>query len=193
MSRSASEEIIRCGWCSNDPEYIEYHDNEWGVRVDNDRALFMWLTLECFQAGLSWITILKKRQNFKKAFYNWDIKKISRMSDKKINTLMEDKGIIRNRLKINATKKNAEAFLKTQKEFGTFSKYIWGFTANKTIRPKKRIKDWRKLPTKSELSITISKDLKKRGFSFCGEVTVYSYLQAIGMLDDHTAECFKAK
>ncbi len=180
----------RCGWVGSDEIYRDYHDNEWGVVEHDDSKLFELLILEGFQAGLSWLTILKKRENFRKAFFNWDIRKISRLSQKQTEKLMADEGIIRSRRKIDAAKKNALAFIEIQKEFGSFDRYIWGFTNGNMLV--NRYSSWRDIPAKSSLSETISKDLKKRGFIYCGPVIVYSYLQAIGMIDDHMKGCFKA-
>lgn len=183
--------INRCGWVKNDIE-IEYHDKEWGKPSFDDRYIFEMITLEGFQAGLSWVTILKKRDNFKKAFDNFDYNKIAKYSDDKLEKLMSDEGIIRNRLKIFTARKNAISFIKVQEEFGSFAKYIWGFVNNKQI-----VNNWKTLnnvPATSELSDRISKDLKKRGFNFVGSTIIYSFLQAIGIIDDHVVGCsFKTK
>jgi DNA-3-methyladenine glycosylase I len=184
-------EKIRCKWCGNDPLYMEYHDTEWGVPVFNDDKLFEFLILETFQAGLSWITILRKRENFRKAFDNFDYKKIANYSEAKYDELLLDAGIIRNKLKIKATISNAVAFMEIQKEFGSFSKYIWNFTNEKPIINK--WKDMKELPATSELSNIISKDLKKRGFKFVGSTVIYAHMQATGMINDHVAECFRYK
>ena len=181
--------IIRCSWCGDDPLYVAYHDNEWGVPVYDDQTLFEFLILETFQAGLSWITILKKRENFRKAFDNFDYKKIATYSDNKIASLLQDTGIIRNKLKVNAAVTNAHFFMKIQKEFGSFSIYIWGFVNNKPI--KNSYKTQAELLTNSSLSDKISKDLKKRGFKFVGTTVIYAYLQAIGIVSDHIEACFK--
>lgn len=179
----------RCFWVSNDPLYIEYHDNEWGVPVYNDDKLFEFLILETFQAGLSWITVLKKRENFRIAFDNFDYKKIAKYSDNKYEQLLQNAGIIRNKLKIKATISNAKAFIKVQEEFGTFSKYIWDFTNGKPI---KNIFNKREdVPATTELSDKISKDLKKRGFKFVGSTVIYAHMQATGMVNDHTTDCFR--
>jgi DNA-3-methyladenine glycosylase I len=181
----------RCFWAGNDPLYIEYHDTEWGVPVYDDATLFEFLVLETFQAGLSWITILKKRENFREALDNFDYKKISTYTDKKYNSLLENKGIVRNRLKIKATISNAQCFLAVQKEFGSFSNYIWGFVNKQPIQ--NTFKNREEVPATTELSDKISKNLKKHGFKFVGSTVVYAYMQAIGMVNDHTIDCFKFK
>ena len=180
---------IRCAWCGTDPLYMEYHDTEWGVPVYNDEKLFEFLILETFQAGLSWITILRKRENFRKAFDKFDYKKIARYGENKYNNLLQDAGIIRNKLKIKATISNAQAFMEVQKEFGSFSNYIWDFTNGKPI--KNNYENLSDLPAMTELSDTISKDLKKRGFKFVGSTVIYAHMQATGMVNDHTIECFR--
>ena len=185
-------EKTRCRWCLSDPIYITYHDNEWGTPVHDDRVLFEFLILESFQAGLSWITILKKRENFRKAFANFDPEKVARFSESRCEKLMLDAGIIRNRLKIYGAVKNARAFLRVQKEFGSFDKYIWQFTGGKTLVSKKRPTPKTMKATSPE-SDAMSKDLKKRGFTFVGSTICYAKMQAIGMVDDHVAECWKAK
>ncbi|MDE1205791.1 DNA-3-methyladenine glycosylase I [Tenacibaculum larymnensis] len=179
----------RCFWVSDDPLYIEYHDNEWGVPVYDDDKLFEFLILETFQAGLSWITILKKRENFRKAFDNFDYKKIAKYSEDKYEELLQDAGIIRNKLKIKATITNAQLFIKVQEEFGSFSKYIWDFTNGKPITNKFEKKE--EVPATTELSDAISKDLKKRGFKFVGSTVIYAHMQATGMVNDHTTDCFR--
>lgn len=181
----------RCGWVSNDPLYIEYHDKEWGVPVFDDQKLFEFLVLESFQAGLSWITILKKRENFRKAFNGFDYKKIARYNSQKINQLLNNSGIIRNRLKINAAVNNAVAFIKIQDEFESFSRYIWGFIGHQPI--KNHFKTLEEVPAKTPLSDTISKDLKRRGFKFVGSTIMYAHMQATGMVNDHTTDCFRYK
>ncbi len=186
-----SKQIVRCGWATNDPLYIKYHDEEWGVPVHDDRLLFEFLILEGAQAGLSWITILKKRENYRKAFNNFDAKKIAVYDDKKIEKLLSDAGIIRNRLKINAAVQNAKAFLRVQKEFGSFDKYIWQFVAGKTKKnSRKNLKD---IPAKTPESDAMSKDLIKRGFKFVGSTICYAFMQAVGMVNDHTIDCFRFK
>ena len=180
---------IRCDWCGNDPLYMDYHDTEWGVPVYDDKILFEFLILETFQAGLSWITVLRKRENFRKAFDHFDYNKIAQYDDRKFNELIQDAGIIRNKLKIKAAITNAQAFLETQKEFGSFSKYIWGFVDGSPI--KNSFKSMSELPANTPLSDTISKDLKKRGFKFVGTTVVYAHMQATGMVNDHVQCCFR--
>ncbi|MDX1700638.1 MAG: DNA-3-methyladenine glycosylase I [Melioribacteraceae bacterium] len=181
--------IKRCAWCGDDPLYISYHDEEWGIPVHDDQKLFEMLILEGAQAGLSWITVLKKRENFRKAFSNFDAVKISIYSVKKIEKLLENPGIIRNRLKVNAAVINAKAFLKIQKEFSSFDNYIWQFVGHKPIINKFR--KMRDLPAKTEISDLMSKDLKKRGFKFVGSTICYAFMQAVGMVNDHTTDCFR--
>ena len=181
----------RCAWCGTDPLYIKYHDEEWGVPAHDDRHLFEMINLEGAQAGLSWITILKKRENYKKLFDNFDAYKISKYSENKIEMLLQNPGIVRNKLKVNSVVTNAKAFLKIQKEFGTFDKYIWQFVGGKPI--KNRFKTLSNLPTKTEISDAMSKDLKKRGFKFVGSTICYAFMQATGMVNDHTSECFRFK
>lgn len=183
------EEPIRCGWANKDQLYKDYHDNEWGVPLHDDTRLFEMLNLEGAQAGLSWYTVLTKRENYRKAFDNWDAKKIAKYSDKKIESLMENAGIIRNRLKINATIGNAKAFLAVQKEFGSFDAYIWSFVGNKPIENK--VKSLSDVPAKTTISDTMSKDLLKRGFKFVGSTICYAFMQATGMVNDHMASCWK--
>ena len=184
-----SRQIIRCKWCGNNPLYIKYHDKEWGIPVYEDKKIFEFLLLETFQAGLSWITILKKRENFRIAFDEFDYEKIANYSDKKLEVLRQDVGIIRNRLKIKAAKTNAIAFIKVQKEFSTFSKYLWGFVNGKPIQNK--FKSMKELPANTPLSDKISADLKKRGFKFVGPTIVYAHMQAMGMVNNHLANCFR--
>ena len=181
----------RCNWPKDDPLYMQYHDEEWGLPIYDDDKLFEFLILETFQAGLSWITILRKRENFRKAFDNFNYKKIAQYKEQKIKELLNDAGIIRNKLKINATVSNAIAFMKIQDEFGSFSKYIWGFVDGKPI-----INNWElqsEIPAKTELSDRISKDLKKRGFKFVGSTVIYAHMQATGMVNDHITSCFRHK
>ena len=179
----------RCKWCHSDPIYIKYHDKEWGVPVFNDRKLFEALTLETFQAGLSWLTILKKRTNFKMAFDNFDVQKISKYSHKKLIELENNKSIIRNKFKIHATKNNAIAFQKIQTKYKSFSKYIWSYTNNKTIV--NRYKNINDIPSQTPLSRIISDDLKKYNFKYIGPVVIYAFMQAVGLVNDHTVNCFK--
>ena len=182
-------EKIRCSWCGDDPLYVAYHDEEWGVPVYDDQTLFEFLILETFQAGLSWITILRKRENFRKAFDNFNYKKIATYSDEKIASLLQDAGIIRNKLKVNSAVTNAQLFMEIQKEFGSFSKYIWGFVNGKPIRNK--FKTQAECPANTSLSDEISKDLKKRGFKFVGTTVIYAHMQATGMVNDHVMDCFR--
>lgn len=179
---------IRCQWVSEDLIYIEYHDKEWGKPVYDDEKLFEFLMLETFQAGLSWITVLKKRENFRKAFDDFDFNLIANYTIEKLETLKNDKGIIRNKLKINATVINAKAFIKIQEEYGTFSKYIWGFVNGQTIENNFKSND--EIPANTPLSDMISKDLKKRGFKFVGSTIIYAFMQAIGIVNDHIVDCF---
>ena len=179
----------RCGWCVGDPLYEAYHDQEWGVPVYNDDTLFEFLILETFQAGLSWITVLRKRENFRAAFDDFDYKKIANYKQAKIETLLQDEGIIRNKLKVNATVTNAQAFIKIQDEFGSFSKYIWDFVDGKPI--KNSLTNYKEAPANTPLSDAISKDLKKRGFKFVGTTVVYAHMQATGMVNDHEISCFR--
>ncbi len=179
----------KCGWCVGDPLYESYHDNEWGVPVKDDDTLFEFLILETFQAGLSWITILRKRENFRKAFDNFDYRKIARYDQVKIDELLQDVGIIRNKLKVNATVTNAQAFMRIQDEFGSFSDYIWAFVDHSPI--KNNFKDYRNAPARTLLSDEISKDLKKRGFKFVGSTVIYAHMQATGMVNDHEIYCFR--
>lgn len=179
----------RCDWCGNDPLYVEYHDKEWGVPVFDDAKLFEFLILETFQAGLSWITILRKRENFRAAFDGFDYKKIATYNKVKFNELIKNKGIIRNKLKIKATISNAVAFMEIQKEFGSFSKYIWEFVNEKPLT--NTYKTLKEVPATTALSDTISKDLKKRGFKFVGSTVMYAHMQATGMVNDHVTSCFR--
>ncbi len=180
---------MRCGWCSSSDLYKKYHDEEWGVPVYDDQKLFEFLILETFQAGLSWITILRKRENFKLAFDDFDYKKVALYTEDKIQELLQDAGIIRNQLKIRAAVSNAIAFMKVQQEFGSFSKYIWEFTEGKPIQNYRQ--SLQEVPSTTPLSDEISKDLKKRGFKFVGSTVVYAHMQATGMVDDHVANCWK--
>lgn len=184
-------EKTRCAWVGNDPLYIAYHDEEWGVPVYDDDTLFEFLILETFQAGLSWITVLKKRENFRTAFDHFDYKKIANYGEEKYDSLLEDAGIIRNKLKIKATITNATAFMNVQEEFGSFSKYIWEFVDGKPIQNAfAHVND---VPATTPLSDKISKDLKKRGFKFVGSTVIYAFMQAVGLVNDHTTDCFRYK
>lgn len=179
----------RCTWCMKDAQEMEYHDHEWGVPVYDDKKHFEFLLLDTFQAGLSWRTILHKRNNFKKAFDNFNYKKIAVYDENKIASLLLDEGIIRNKLKIKATISNAQAFIKIQKEFGSFNQYIWQFTNYKTILNKR--KQHTDIPATSTQSDDMSKDLYKRGFKFVGSTICYAYMQAAGMVNDHLASCYR--
>ena len=182
----------RCQWCVNGGEiYLDYHDNEWGVPVHDDRHFFEHIVLEGAQAGLSWITILKRRENYRKAFDNFDVTKVAKYGDNKIEELVQDAGIIRNRLKIKSAINNAKVFIAIQKEFGSFDKYFWSFTDGKIIDNK--INTMRDIQATSELSDTISKDLKKRGMSFIGSTIIYAMMQSVGMVNDHEMSCFRYK
>ena len=180
-----------CSWPKGDPLLTKYHDTEWGVPLHNDKKLFEFLILEGFQAGLSWLTVLKKRENFRKAFDTFDFKKVATYDQRKINSLLKDSGIIRNKLKIESAITNAKAFIDVRKEFGTFNKYIWNFTGNKPIH--NEFESLKEIPAKTELSDLISKDLKKRGFKFVGSTIVYAHMQATGMVNDHITSCFRYK
>lgn len=179
----------RCQWVGTDPLYIAYHDFEWGRPVHEDRKLFEFIILEGAQAGLSWLTILKKRQNYRRAFDGFDPQKIAKYDADKIEALLSDKGIVRNRLKIESTVQNAKAFLKIQQQFGSFDTYIWRFTGQKPV--KNAWKHIDEVPSTTKASITMSRDLKKRGFKFTGPTICYAFMQAIGMVNDHTVDCFQ--
>ena len=180
---------IRCEWAGKDPLMIEYHDKEWGVPLHDDRKLFEFLVLDAMQAGLSWLTILRKRENFRKAFDNYNVKKIAKYDEIKFNELLSNAGIIRNRLKISACIKNAQAFLQVQKEFGSFDIYIWQFVGGITNKNSwKKLKD---LPPNTQESDAMSKDMKQRGFSFVGTTICYAFMQAAGLVNDHTVDCFR--
>lgn len=179
----------RCGWCKGDALYETYHDQEWGVPVRDDDKLFEFLILETFQAGLSWITILRKRENFKKAFDQFNYHKIATYGEDKIQELLQDEGIIRNKLKVRATVTNAQEFIKIQKEFGSFSDYIWAYVNHKPI--KNKVTNYKDAPGNTPHSDTISKDLKKRGFKFVGSTVIYAHMQATGMVNDHELNCFR--
>lgn len=185
------KEKHRCTWPGTDPLYIHYHDTEWGVPVYDDRKLFEFLILEGAQAGLSWITILRRRENYRKAFDQFDPKKVAKYNAAKINSLLKNDGIIRNRLKIESAVKNAKAFLKIQKEFGSFSDYQWQFVNGRPLQNKRGGKN--KVPATTEISDAFSKDLKKRGFSFVGSTIIYAHMQAVGMVNDHLEKCFRYK
>ena len=179
----------RCSWCGDNPLYISYHDKEWGVPLFDDQALFECLILETFQAGLSWIAVLKKRENFRDAFDYFDYHKIATYDEKKIESLLQNSGIIRNKLKILSAISNAKYFIEIQNEFGSFKKYIWGFVNENSI--KNNFKTSSEYPVKTPLSETISKDLISRGFKFVGATTIYAFMQAIGIVNDHVESCFR--
>ena len=181
----------RCRWAGNDPDYIAYHDCEWGVPLRDDQLLFEFLCLEGQQAGLSWITVLKKRDHYRKCFKNFDVNKVARLTDGTIENLLKDPGLIRNRLKLYSIRTNAKAFLAVRKEFGSFEKYIWSFVNEKTIDGKH--KTLKQVPTTTPESDAMSKDLKKRGFKFVGSTICYAYMQAAGLVNDHTHNCFLYK
>ena len=185
------DEVRRCNWSVSDPIYIKYHDKEWGVPVHNERKLFEMIVLDGAQAGLSWLTILKKRENYRKAFDNFDPKKVAKYDKRKISQLLKNEGIIRNKLKVESAVTNAKAFLKVKEEFGTFDKYIWKFVDGKT-----KVNSWKTLkhiPATSKESDAMSKDLKVRGFKFVGSTICYAFMQAAGMVNDHTVDCFRYK
>ena len=180
-----------CAWPTGDKLMMQYHDKEWGVPLHNDKKLFEFLILEGFQAGLSWRTILNKRENFRKAFDNFDFNKVAEYDKRKINSLLKDEGIIRNKLKIEGAVANAKAFLQVRKEFGTFDKYVWSFVNGKPLQNKfKSLKD---IPARTKLSDKISDDLKKREFKFVGSTIIYAHMQATGMVNDHLISCFRYK
>jgi len=180
---------VRCGWCKGDTLYEAYHDQEWGVPVKDDALLFEFLVLETFQAGLSWITILKRRENFRIAFDYFDYQKIATYPESKIQNLLQDEGIIRNKLKVRATVTNAIAYMAIQKEFGSFSNYIWQFVNNEPI--KNKVINYKDAPANTPISDKISTDLKKRGFKFVGSTIIYAFMQATGMVNDHQINCFR--
>jgi DNA-3-methyladenine glycosylase I len=182
---------IRCDWGTSDNLMIEYHDREWGSPVHDDQKHFEFLVLDAFQAGLSWSTILKKRENFRKAFDDFNFRKIAKYNAKKIESLLQDSGIIRNRLKIEATIQNARRFIEVINEFGSFDKFIWGFTGNKTLV--NHLKSMKQIPATTKESDLMSKALNKRGFKFVGSTICYSYMQAAGLVNDHTIQCFRFK
>jgi DNA-3-methyladenine glycosylase I len=179
----------RCGWCGEDPLYIHYHDTEWGVPSRDDAHLFEMLVLEGAQAGLAWITVLRKREGYRELFDGFDAESIARYTDSKLDKLLLDPRIIRNRLKVYGTRQNARAFLAVQEEVGSFSEYIWGFVENKTTQ--NRWRSMKELPATTDVSDALSKDLKKRGFTFVGSTIMYAHMQATGMVNDHTSDCFR--
>lgn len=177
----------RCHWCHGDPLYIEYHDKEWGVPCHDDQVLFEFLILEGAQAGLSWITILRRREGYRKAFHNFNVQKVARMTEDDVEWLMQDTGIVRNRLKINSAIKNAKAFIKVQEEFGSFADYFWSFVNGTPIINQRQT--MAEVPATTEISDRMSKDLKKRGFSFVGSTICYAYMQSMGLINDHLVSC----
>jgi len=182
-------DVNRCSWCGNDPLYVAYHDQEWGVPVYDDRTLFEFLTLEGAQAGLSWSTILKKREGYRSAFDGFDAEKVARYDGIKISALLTDPGIVRNQLKIGSAVTNAQAFLKIQGEWGSFSDYLWSFVDGRPIQNARR--SLAEIPAKTPLAEVLSKDLKKRGFRFVGPTIIYAHMQATGMVNDHLVTCFR--
>ena len=189
QSSTADQSLIRCAWVGTDPLSIEYHDREWGVPVHDDRKLFEFLILEGMQAGLSWMTILRKRDNFRSAYDDFDPAKIARYDQVKFEELMNNPGVIRNRRKIEASAQNARAFQAVQAEFGSFDAYIWGFVGGKP-----KVNSWvtmAEIPAQTEASLILSEDLKKRGFNFVGPTILYAHMQATGMVNDHTTDCFR--
>lgn len=179
----------RCPWCGTDPLYVAYHDTEWGVPSRDDRHLFEMLCLEGQQAGLSWITVLKKRENYRRVFFRFDPRKVARMTDADCEALLQDAGIIRHIGKLTAIRDNAIATLAVQKEFGSLAAYVWSFVQDRPLR--NRVRDYRQAPASTALSDALAKDLKKRGFRFVGTTTVYAFMQAVGMVDDHETGCFR--
>ncbi|HEX2343046.1 MAG TPA: DNA-3-methyladenine glycosylase I [Vicinamibacterales bacterium] len=179
----------RCDWAGSDPLYVEYHDREWGVPLHDERRLFEMLVLEGAQAGLSWITILRKRKAYRRAFDRFDPRKVARYDARKIRSLLADPGIVRNRLKIESAIKNARAFLDVSAEFGSFDTYIWRFVGNQPVRNARR--SMKEIPSRTEESDAMSRDLRKRGFSFVGSTICYAFMQATGMVNDHLVDCFR--
>lgn len=183
--------LIRCEWCGDDPLYVKYHDEEWGTPVHDDRQLFEMLNLEGAQAGLSWITVLRKRENYRRQFNNFNPDRIANYSNSKLEKILKDPGIIRNKLKVNAVVTNARAFLMLKDDYGSFSKFIWQFVDGEPIiNTYSRLSD---LPSKTEISEVMSKELKKKGFKFVGSTICYAFMQAVGMVNDHTTNCFRHK
>ena len=189
QTTNEADGLTRCAWVTDDPLYLEYHDLEWGVPVQDDKALFEFLVLEGAQAGLSWLTILKKREAYREAFDLFDPEKVASYSEAKVAELLENKGIVRNRLKVNSTVTNAQHFLRVQEEFGSFGAYLWQFVGGQPL-----INSWTSLaevPATTPESDALSQDLKKRGFKFVGSTIMYAYMQAVGMVNDHMADCFR--
>jgi DNA-3-methyladenine glycosylase I len=186
-----SKDVVRCEWCNSEEIYKKYHDKEWGVPLHSDRKLFEFLILEGAQAGLSWITVLKKRKSYRQVFDQFDFNKVADYKENKIKSLLNNPGIIRNQLKIRGTVKNAQAFIKVREEFGTFNKYIWQFTGGRTIQ--NSWKSLKEIPAETAESQQMSKDLKKRGFTFVGPTICYAFMQAVGMVNDHVTDCHRYK
>jgi len=189
MDQSQNSTKTRCAWVGDDPLYIEYHDTEWGVPAHDDKTQFEFLTLESAQAGLSWLTILKRREGYRQVFHNFDVQKVSLVTEDEIQSALLDPGIIRNKLKVRAAVKNAQVFLEIKKEFGTFSKYIWGFVGGTQLQ-----NNWgniSEVPTTSKESDELSRDLKRRGMTFVGSTIIYAHMQATGLVNDHTFDCFR--
>jgi DNA-3-methyladenine glycosylase I len=189
MATNRVSKKTRCWWCGEDPTYVAYHDTEWGVPVHDERTLFEFLVLEGAQAGLSWITILRKRDAYRKAFGNFDVEKVARYDARKVESLLQNPGIVRNRLKVESAVKNAKAFIAVQEAFGSFDAYQWRFVDGKPIQNLWRGR--KDIPARTAISDAFSKDLKKRGFSFVGSTIVYAHMQAVGMVNDHLVECFR--
>ena len=187
----SEKKIVRCGWAGDDPLYLRYHDEEWGVPVHDDRKLFEMMILEGMQAGLSWLTVLRKREEFRKALDNFEAPRIAAYDEKKIRSLLKNPGIIRNRLKIGAAVTNAAAFLEVQKEFGSFDSFIWSLVGNKPRQ--NHFRTLNEVPAKTLESDALSRELKKRGFSFIGSTICYAFMQAVGMVNDHIVDCFRYK
>ncbi|HYC00490.1 MAG TPA: DNA-3-methyladenine glycosylase I [Candidatus Limnocylindrales bacterium] len=187
----AAKEKIRCDWCGSDPLYRQYHDEEWGVPVHDDATLFEFLVLEGAQAGLSWITILRKREAYRRAFAGFDAGKVARFTPARVEKLLQDPGIVRNRLKVESAVKNARAFLKVQEEFGSFDRYQWRFVDGRPIV--NRFESIKQVPARTDISDAFSKDLKQRGFGFVGSTIMYAHMQAVGMVNDHLVTCFRHK
>jgi DNA-3-methyladenine glycosylase I len=186
----STDDLVRCPWAAGgDPLYASYHDEEWGVPLHDDRALFELLNLEGAQAGLSWITILRKRDNYRSAFFGFDVERVAAMTDDELEERLTDPGIVRNRLKVYAVRKNARAFLEVQAEYGSFDRYLWAWVDGRPLRNARQ--GMADLPASTPLAVTISKDLKKRGFTFVGPTIVYSFLQSTGVVDDHVVTCFR--
>lgn len=181
--------LVRCDWAGSEPDYIRYHDEEWGVPVTDDRTLFEFLVLEGAQAGLSWLTILRKREGYRRAFAEFDPQRVARFNERKVVALLGEPGIVRNRLKIESAVRNARAFLKIQEEFGSFAAYQWQFVSQRPIQ--NRFASIQEIPAKSPLSDAMSKDLKKRGFNFVGSTIIYAHMQAVGMVNDHLTTCHR--